>query len=333
MADSDGLEAAVAAVRAGDVALVERLLAARPELVRMRDPAGFTLLNLACKVATGDVALPPAPGTPEQHLAVDRLLAAGADPSAAANDGWAPLHAAAMTNHVDLARRLLAAGASRDGRLMNVAGGSPLALALYYGKRDVAELLATPPVPDNLRSAAALGRPLERFVAGTSLTVEARQGCEFHRPSSGFPEWQRDYSRPELLDEALCWAARNARLESMSQLVGLGANVNANPYRGTPLLWAAYADCADAAAWLLDHGADADLRHDFGGSAHGHGAVALHLAAQFSCLKVLRLLLDRGANPNIEDAAYHATPLGWARHENATESVTILEAYSRRASS
>lgn len=48
-----------------------------------------------------------------------------------------------MTGHVDLARRLLAAGASRDGRLMNVAGGSPLALALHDGKRDVAEVLRT----------------------------------------------------------------------------------------------------------------------------------------------------------------------------------------------
>jgi ankyrin repeat protein len=331
MAVSDGLDVAVAAVRAGDVALVERLLAARPELVRERDADGSTLLNLACKVATGDVALPPVPGTPEQHDAVDRILAAGADPSAAANDGWAPLHAAAMTGHVDLARRLLAAGASRDGRLMNVAGGSPLSLALHYGKRDVAEVLATPPVPDNLRSAAALGRPLERFVVGTSLSAEARQGCEFYRPSTGFPEWQRDYSRQELLDEALCWAACNARIESMSQLVELGADVNANPYRGTPLLRAAYADSEDAAAWLLDHGADPDLRHDFGGSQHGHGAVALHLAAQFSCLRVLRLLLERGANPNIEDSAFHATPLGWARHENASDSVAILEEHSRLA--
>ena len=331
MAVSDGLEAALAAVRVGDVALVERLLAADPELVRERDPDGFTLLNLACKVATGDVALPPLPGTPEQHAAVDRILAAGADPSAAANDGWAPLHAAAMTDHVELARRLLAAGASRDGRLMNVAGGSPLSLALHYGKRDVAELLATPPVPDNLRSAAALGRPLERFVAGSSLTAEAHVGCEFYRPSTGFPEWQRDYSRRELLDEALGWAARNGRIESMHQLLLLGANVNANPYRGTALLWAAYADQADAAAWLLDNGADPDLQHDFGGSAHGRGAVALHLAAQFSCLKVLRLLLERGANPNIEDSAFYATPLGWARHENATESVAILEEHSRRA--
>jgi ankyrin repeat protein len=327
MAASDALETAVLAVKAGDVASLQQLLAATPELLSARDTAGHTLLNLACKVATGDVALPPVSGTPEQHQAVDCILAAGADPSAAANDGWAPLHAAAMTGHGDLARRLLAAGASRDGRLLNVAGGSPLALALHYGKRDVAEVLATPAVPDNLRHAAALGRPLERFFNGSVVTSEARVGCEFFRPSLGFPEWPRSFSQQELLDEALTWSARNGRIESLEALVARGADVNANPYRGTALLWATYADERDAAAWLLDHGADPDLRHDFGGSQHGKAAVAMHLAAQFSCLKVLRLLLERGARADIEDAAFHATPRGWAQYENATASLELLDEF------
>lgn len=332
MAGADALETAVMAAKAGDVARLEQILAAAPELLSARDAEGHTLLNLACKAATGDVALPPVPGTPEQHQAVDFILSAGADPSAAAHDGWAPLHAAAMTGHIDLARRLLVAGASREGRLMNVAGGSPLALALLYGKRDVAEVLATPAaVPDNLRHAAALGRPLERFFTGSGVTAEARVGCEFYRPSPGFPEWQRTFSQQELLDEALTWSARNGRIQSFEALVSRGANVNANPYRGTALLWATYADEREAAAWLLDHGADPDLRHDFGGSQHGEAAVAMHLAAQFSCLKVLRLLLERGARTDLEDAAFHATPRGWAEYENSTESVAVLDEFARSA--
>ena len=39
-----------------------------------------TLLDLACRAATGDIAIPLVPGTPAQHAAVDRILAAGADP-------------------------------------------------------------------------------------------------------------------------------------------------------------------------------------------------------------------------------------------------------------
>lgn len=328
MVVADQFETALSLVKDSRFEELQRLLAAQPQLLSTRDATGHTLLNLACKAATGDVALPAVSGTPEQHRAVDYILEAGADPSLAADDGWAPLHTAAMTGHVDLARRLLAAGAAREGRLLNTMGGSPLALALSYGKRDVAELLATPAVPDNLRHAAALGQPLERFFNGAVVTPEARVGLDFYRPLPLFPEWAREFSQQELLDEALTWSARNGRINSMEVLVSRGANVNANPYRGTALLWATYADQQEAAAWLLDHGADPDLRHDFGGAEHGHAAVAMHLAAQYGCLKVLRLLLERGARSDIADGAFNATPRGWAQHVNATASIALLDEFA-----
>jgi ankyrin repeat protein len=324
------LAEAMGAVGRADVVALARLLDAAPGLLDARDDEGRTLLYKACDEATGHVAIPPVAGTPEQHAVVDELLQRGADPSAATNGGWAPLHAAAMAGHADLARRLLAAGARRDGALMGTRGGSPLALALFYAKTEVAELLAHPPVPDNLRAAAALGRPLDRFIErsseGDRLTAQASEGTDFYRPLPGFPTWDRTSQRQELLDEALSWASRNDRCESMARLVALGADVNANPYRGTPLLWAVYSDRVAAATWLLDHGADPNLRHDFGGPQHGKAAVALHLAAQYSCLQCLRLLLDRGADPTIEDAAYHATPLGWAEHSGAAASAALLRA-------
>jgi ankyrin repeat protein len=306
------------------VSALEQILRDSPELLQERDGEGHTLLGLACKTATGEVALPPKSGTPEQHAAVDLLLAAGADASAAAHNGWAPLHTAAMTGHLDLARRLLAAGASREGRLMGARGGSPLALALFYAQTKMAEFLADPPVPDNLRTAAALNRPIDRFVSGEGLTPQAAEGTDFYRPLEVFPVWERSNSRQELLDEALSWAARNDAREAMEALVRLGADVNSNAYRGTPLLWAIYGDRVAAATWLLDHGADPDLRHDFGGREHGRSAVAMHLAAQYSCLKCLRLLLDRGADASIKDAAYHATPLGWAEYGGAAEAAAML---------
>jgi ankyrin repeat protein len=324
---ADGFEQALVALRAGDLDALEALLRSTTLLTSARDAEGHTLLSLACKIATGDVARPPNRGTAEQHAAVDRLIAFGADPSAAAYDGWAPLHAAAMTGHVDLAARLLRAGASREGRLLGATGGSPLALALFYGEREVAELLADPPVPDSLRTAAALGRPLDRFVTGDDLTPEAAAGCDFYRPLFAFPAWQRTCSRQELLDESLTWAARNGRLQSMERLVALGARVDANPYRGTPLLWATFTDAVDAAAWLLEHGADPNQRHDFGGAGHGVGAVALHLGAEYGSLRCLELLLARGADPNVRDAAHHATPLQWALHVGSPEAAARLRAH------
>ena len=326
-ANQDGLlQDAVRAVREGDLASLEKILTESPDVLQARDSEGHTLLGLACKAATGEAALPPVPGTPEQHAAVDRILSAGADPSACAHDGLAPLHTAATTGHLDLARRLLAAGASREGRLLGCEGGSPLASALFYAKTKVAkEALADPPIPDNLRTAAGLGRSLDRFIVGDQLTPQAAEGVDFYRPYNIFPEWNRGNSRQELLDEALSWAARNDQLESMATLVELGANVNANPYRGTPLLWSVYDDRVAAAAWLLDHGADSDLRHDFGGARHGVSAVAMHLSAQYSSLKCLRLLLDRGADPTIKDESYGGTPLGWAQHAEAEAAIEVLQ--------
>ena len=148
----DLLTQAAAAAREGDLDALGELLSSFPRRVlTARDSEGRTLLDIACRAATGDIAIPLNPGTPEQHAA---------DPSAADQDNW---------------------------------------------------------------------------------------------------------------------AARNNQCDSMA---ALGADINANPFRGTPLLWACYSDKVEAAAWLLDHGADPDLRHDWGGEGHGVDAVAMHLAAQ-----------------------------------------------------
>ena len=325
-AADEPLRRAADAARAGDLAALDRILTDAPDVVRAKDDDGRTLLDLACQAATGDIAIPLDPGTPGQHAAVDRILEAGADPSSADPDGWTPLHIAAMAGHADLARRLIAAGAALDRILYGLGGGTPLSLALFYAKGPVAEVFAEPPFPDNLRTAAALGHDLERFFDGKELTADAVEGLDFYALSF-FPRWQRTKSRQEVLDEALSWAARNNRCEAMARLVEQGANVNANPYRGTPLLWAIYSDRLEAATWLLDHGADPDLRHDWGGEGHGVDAVAMHLAAQYNCVRCLELLLERGASATIVDGAHGGTPLGWAEYGGSEQARALLEAH------
>ncbi len=257
------------------------------------------------------------------------MLAAGADPNAANREGKTALHVAAMTGHLDLARRLLAAGAVREGRLLGAEGGSPLALALFYAQTEMGRFLADPPVPDNLRHAAALGRDITHFFHGDELTEQARDGLDFYRPLTLFPEWTRTFSRQEILDEALTWAVRNDQIESMERLVACGADVNSNPYRGTPLTWAAYADKESACRWLLERGADPNLRHDFGGAEHGKGAVAMHLAAQHGSVRCLKLLLEHGGDPTIRDAAFDGTPQGWAEYGGAVAAAEILRQFGQ----
>ena len=321
MAQEILLQAATAA-QDGDLDQLRGIIAASPAVLTARDEQGRTLLDLACRAATGGIAIPLVPGTAEQHAAVDLVLAAGADASAADNDGWTPLHTAGMAGHVDLARRLVEAGASVRAGAYGKQGGSPLSYSLFYAKAYMGDALA-PVYPDNLRAAAALGRDLGRFVAGDELTDAAYTGLDFYAPVF-FPEWQRTLSRQEVVDEALAWASRNNQCEAMASLVDLGANVNANAFRGTALLWACYADKVDAARWLLDHGADPDLRHDWGGEGHGVAAVAMHLAAQHNCVACVRLLLDRGADPDIVDGAHGGTPAGWAEFGGATDTLKIL---------
>jgi ankyrin repeat protein len=134
----------------------------------------------------------------------------------------------------------------------------------------------------------------------------------FRAPIDAFPPRLAPVDDRTTVDEALTWASRNGRVEAMALLVERGAEVDANPYRGTPLLWAVYSDRVDAAGWLLEHGADPNIAHDFGGAGHGRAATALHLAAQYGAARCLDLLLEHGADTTVRDGAHDATPAEWA---------------------
>jgi ankyrin repeat protein len=191
------------------------------------------------------------------------------------------------------------------------AGGTPLAVTLFWGHRETADVLAgAAVVPRNLRVAAGLGRLdlVRACFADRRLTPEACAARGFYRPHSGFPRWQPSEDPQEVLDEALVWAARAGRVEVMPFLVERGARVDVDPYRGVPLLWAAATGRLEAARWLLDHGADVNQRATFRGPTHGEGVTALHLEAQDNRLALAEFLVERGADPTIEDAIESPLP-------------------------
>ena len=296
-----------------------------PERLDVVDAEGQTLLFQACLLATGNMALPAEPAGDAEHAVVDELLTVGADPSVARADGMAPLHVAAMTGNVRLAEQLIAARAPRSGVLMGASGGSPLALALFYAQTEMARFLADEPVPDNLRLASSIGGSLETHLDAGRPNAKARAGWDFYRPIPAFPEPGPSDDDATVLTDALTYAARHGETARMAELVDAGADVNGNPYRGTPLLWSAFADRVEGMRWLLDHGADPDLAHDFGGAQHGKQGVVMHMAAQFGSVQCLELLLERGADTSIRDGLYGGTPLDWAENAGTTASIEILQ--------
>jgi hypothetical protein len=207
---------------------------------------------------------------------------------------------------------LLKAGASPFAQAYGD-GGTPLAVALFWGHHVLAEYLAKPVVaPSSLRVAAGLGRLdlMEAFFDRNGLRPEAGWHREFHRPHSGFPPWRPRDDAGEILGEALTYAARSGRIETMALLAERGADLDAEPYNGTALHWAVARRQPEAVAWLIDHGADIDRRAGFGGT---RGVTPLHVAAAWEgSPDCARLLLDRGADRTIRDAEHDSTPAGWA---------------------
>ena len=290
------------AVESNDRRALADLLDRFPELVAQRGTNGNDLLGMA-----GDLAI------------VSLLLERGADPNRGNDYGWTKLHSAGDGNGVELAKLLLAAGARTD-RAARGEGGTPLVAALFWGHREVAELLGRE--PRNLRVAAGLG-DLE-LIGELAGTPQAGAHRGYYRPHGGFPAWRPTDDPQEVLDEALVWAAKSGRVDAIRLLAELGARVDADVYRGTPLIWAAANGRVDAIDTLIELGAEPNQRGTFGGPSHGQGVTAIHLAAQSGQRAAVTALLDAGADPLILDDLHGGDALGWARagcHEELADIV------------
>jgi len=281
-----------------------------PELARANGTNGNALINMA-----GDAA------------AVRVLLDAGADVAHPNAHGWTPLHQAAYGNRSDLARLLLDAGAPADlsGR---GAGGTPLVVALFWGHREVVDVLLTAGrAPDNLRVAAGTGdlATIDAMVSADGVVSEAAGALRsFYRPHGGFPAWTPADDPQEIVDEALSWAARADRVEAVELLVERGAAIDADVYRGTALTWAAAQGRVAAVSALIELGADVDAQATFGGPAHGEGVTALQIAAQAGQTAAVEALLAAGADPTLRDALYDSPASGWAGQGGHAELAALL---------
>ena len=168
------------------------------------------------------------------------LIDAGADPNAAIEGSWhaeTPLHWAASSDDVDVARALIDGGANIEAAGASIAGGSPLDDAVGYGCWQVARLLVERGARvDRLWQAAALGirSRIDELIAAEAPTTQQ-------------------------LTDAFWQACHGGQRRMAEHLLALGAELNGTPSWGdsTPL------DVADSLGtgreslltWLEEQGA------------------------------------------------------------------------------
>ncbi len=229
----EGADAAVGALRAGDLAALMDVLQARADLVGGRVPGygGRTLLHVVADW----------PGfTPRGPEVVRLLIEQGADPNVRGDDdehGESPLHWAASSDDVDVARALLDGGAD-----MEMSGGSigtPLDNAVGYGCWHVAELLAQRGARvEKLWHAAALGRLdiLEQLLAGRpgkddisqafwhACAASQRRAAQRLFDAGADINWTPDYAEGTPLDAARDWSTRQQNV--IDWLTEMGARTS-----------------------------------------------------------------------------------------------------------
>jgi uncharacterized protein len=172
--------------------------------------------------------------------------------------------------------------------------------ALYRGRRDIAEILASKKKELDIFEATSLGR-LERL----SECLKDANALDSHS-SDGFT--------------ALHFASYFGQPASAQVLLERGAAVDAvagNAMRVMPLHSAASARNVEAARLLLEHGAPVNARQ------HG-GWAPLHAAAQNGDRAMVELLLKHGADPQASNDD-GKTAASLATEKGHTEILALVE--------
>ena len=220
------VEAAVQAVRSGDVAALVVVLAEHPSLVPGPVPghAGRTLLHVATDW----------PGhLPNVADTVGALVGAGADVDArfAGEHPETPLHWAASSDDVEAVAALLDAGADIDAPGAVIGDGTPLNDATAFGQWDAARVLVERGAVVSAWDAAALGM--------TDRVAELLH-----------------HGAVDSLDGLLWAACHGGHLDTAVLLLDAGADVNWLGWEAlTPLGAAERAGAVDVVGWLREQGA------------------------------------------------------------------------------
>jgi ankyrin repeat protein len=265
----DGLTALHWAAHNGDVGLVRALLDRGARVGVATRIASYTPLHLAAQIGSGPI--------------VELLIARGADVNATTLTGATPLMLAAGAGDTDAIARLVAAGADVNAR-ETARGQTPLMFAAAADRGSAVSLLLARGADSNAAT---------RVVDLAALSSDGRNpdGRNLPKPA-GRSGGTADATGARPAREKVPGVDRQFRL---NELVGSQGGM-------TPLLYAARQGYSDVVAILLDAGVDINQ------TKRGDETSALLIATINGRFDTARLLLDRGADPNLA-ADNGATPL------------------------
>jgi len=296
-AQGDGMTALHWAAVNGDAALTQMLLSAGANLRATTRLGGITAMHMASQGGHAQV--------------VAALVAAGADRNAPTATGATPLILAARSGNTDTVTRLVETGADLDAKEKGF-GQTALMVAAGLDRAEVVKLLlargADWKIASSVADLKALTSPMEE--GRPQPPVGGARGPDVAGVTRGYRYNELIGTQGGLT--ALHFAARQGSHASVRALVEGGVEVNA-PSPGdqaTPLLVALINGHFDLAAYLLDNGANPTLVSD-AGVAPLYAVLNVHwapiaaypqprayLQQSRGYLEVIKLLLDKGADPN-----------------------------------
>ena len=275
---TDGSTALHWAVRADDLETADLLIRAGAN-ISAANRRGITPLDLAC--VNGSAAM------------IRKLLDAGANLNATHSDGQTPLMTAARTGNPEAVRVLIDKGAAVNAK-DTIADQTALMFAITENHPEAVRVLLDHGADANARTTRVETPPA---TTGNLQGIGRAQNREKPVPQG----WMTP----------LLYAARDGRAEIARMLLAAGAKVNQTEANGeSPLLVAISNGQTEIAQILLEQGADPNASDGFGRAPLWSAVDYRNLDAAESSgtngvdrepvLALIRALLDRGANPNVQ---------------------------------